>query len=805
MSNWTAYAKWQKFFASFFQKRRPSFFFLMAYVCVMANQRDVEGIRPYDHSAGGWDALRAVAATLRAQGVVTKGAKTLLNNNQPDGFDCPGCAWPDPKHTSSFEFCENGAKAVSWEATKKRTTPEFFGTHTVADLWNWSDYALEGQGRLTHPMAYDAATDHFVPIGWDEAFARIGAALRALPDPNMAEFYTSGRASNEAAFLFQLFARAYGTNNFPDCSNMCHEATSVGLPDSIGVGKGTVTLEDFDHADLIISMGHNPGTNHPRMMGTLREASRRGVPIIVFNPLKERALERFASPQDPVEMATFSSTPIASVYHQVRNGGDLAVLKGMMKRVLELDAADLAAGGAGVLDHAFIAEHTLGLDELRADLAATQWAEIETSSGLSRAAIEGAADLYARAERVILCYGMGLTQHSNGTSNVQQIANLLLLRGNIGREGAGICPLRGHSNVQGDRTVGITEKPSAALLDGIERAFGFRPPAAHGHDAVAAVQAIIAGTSRALICLGGNLAVAMSDPEATFAGMRKLDLAVHCATKLNRSHLLLARESIILPVRGRTELDVQASGAQSVTVEDSMSMVHASRGRLPPASEQCRSEPAIVAGMAKATLQGRFGVDWDAMVADYDLIRDKIEIVFPDFHDFNRRVREPGGFRLDVAASRREWRTPSGRAHFLVAPALDEDPRRTGPGILTLMTLRSHDQYNTTIYGLDDRYRGVFGRRDVLFLHADDLAARGLSHGDVVDVEAVPPPDEIAAPPRMVRGLTAIAFDIPRGSAAAYYPETNGLVALASHDRRSGTPAYKSVPVRVTLAAEKVA
>jgi molybdopterin-dependent oxidoreductase alpha subunit len=739
---------------------------------------------------------------LRDQGVLAKGARTLLNNNQPDGFDCPGCAWPDPKHTSSFEFCENGAKAVSWEATSKRATPDFFAAHTVSELYGWTDFALEGEGRLTHPLAYDRDSDRFLPIGWDVAFERIGAALRALPDPDMAEFYTSGRASNEAAFLFQLFARAYGTNNFPDCSNMCHEATSVGLKESVGIGKGSVTLEDFEHTDAIFSIGHNPGTNHPRMMDTLRHAARRGVPIVVFNPLRERALERFASPQDPVEMATFGATPIASAYHQLRNGGDLAVLKGLMKRLLELDAADISAGGAGVLDRDFITEHTQGITALTADLVAASWEDIERASGLTRDAIGSAAEIYAKAKRVIICYGMGVTQHRHGTENVQQIANLLLLRGNIGRPGAGICPLRGHSNVQGDRTVGITEKPSKALLDGIERAFGFRPPAAHGHDSVAAVEAMLSGKSRALIALGGNLAVAMPDPDATFAGFRKLDLAVHMATKLNRTHLLLATESFILPVLGRTELDVQAGGAQSVTVEDSMSMVHASRGRLPPASTNLRSEPAIVAGIAKATLQGRYGIDWDSMVANYDRIRDAIEVVFPEFADFNKRVRVPGGFRLDVPSSQRIWRTETGKAQFLVADGLARDGTSSGKNVLNLMTIRSHDQYNTTIYGLDDRYRGVFGRRDVLFMNSDDLSACGIAHGDRIDVEAVVDATKPASASRVVREFTAVAHDIPSGSAAAYYPETNRLVALDDHDPRSGTPSYKSVRVRVVRSAE---
>ena len=568
----------------------------------MTAKGSAEGIHDFDGPAGGWGALRAVARALREQMDTVSGGKLLLRNNQPDGFDCPGCAWPDPKHTSAFEFCENGAKAVSWEATKKRATPAVFAAHTVSELLSWSDRDIENLGRLTHPMVYDRASDRYVEIGWDDAFAKIAAGLNALPDPNMAEFYTSGRASNEAAFLFQLFVRAYGTNNFPDCSNMCHEATSVGLPQSIGIGKGTVSLEDFDHAEAIFSIGHNPGTNHPRMMTTLREAAKRGAPILVFNPLRERALERFASPQDPVEMATFRSTPIASAYYQVKVGGDAAALKGIMKAVLERDAAELAAGKPSILDRAFIAEHTNGFEALRADLEATDWAEVVAASGLDRAALEEAARVYCAAKSVIVAYGMGVTQHRRGTENVQQIANLLMLRGNFGRPGAGICPLRGHSNVQGDRTVGIDEKAPAALHVGIKRHFGFDPPSAHGHNAVEAIQAMAAGRSKVMIALGGNLAVAMSDPAATFAAMRRLDLAVHIATKPNRSHLLLAQESIILPCLGRTELDQQASGPQSVTVEDSMSMVHASTGRLPPPSPQVRSEPAIVAGIAKARL-----------------------------------------------------------------------------------------------------------------------------------------------------------------------------------------------------------
>jgi molybdopterin-dependent oxidoreductase alpha subunit len=754
----------------------------------MAKRRTVPGITDYDSPAGGWGALRATAKAVREQMELIEAPLLLYRTNKPDGFDCPGCAWPDKEHTSTFQFCENGAKAVTWEATKKRVTPEFFAANTVTSLRDWTDHELEDQGRLTHPLAYDAASDTYRAIPWEDAFARIGAVLRALPDPNQVEFYTSGRASNEAAFLYQLFAREFGTNNFPDCSNMCHEATSAGLPASIGIGKGTVSLEDFDHCELIIAIGHNPGTNHPRMMGTLHEVARRGAPIVVFNPLRERALERFADPQSPVEMGTLGSTPIASAYYQVTVNGDAAALQGIMKALLEMDTN---AGGS-VLDHAFIAEHTRGFELLAAQLVATPWPQIEADCGLSRADLEQVAALYAKSSATIVTYGMGVTQHLNGTSNVQQIANLLLMRGNFGKPGAGICPLRGHSNVQGDRSVGITEKPGKALLEGIEREFGFTPPSAHGHDVVAAMQAIIEGRSTVLISLGGNLVVAMPDPELCYPAMRRLDLAVHVATKLNRSHLLVGRESLLLPCLGRTEEDRQATGPQSVTVEDSMSMVHASRGRLPPASAELRSEPAIVAGMAAATLPAS-KVPWQELVADYDRIRDRIEAVLPDFARYNQRIRQPGGFRLPLPPTLRQWPTPSGKAQFL--PAAPRVPRRTpSPGEtapLKLTTIRSHDQYNTTIYGYDDRYRGVFGRRDVVFMNAQDLADRGIEHGDRIDIETALDTSRVLR----LRGFTAVAYDIARGSVAAYYPEANALVPLEHHDRASGTPSYKSVPV----------
>jgi len=750
---------------------------------------NLTGIQRYDAPAGGWGALKATAQAVADQMRIAEAPVLLLRTNKPDGFDCPGCAWPDKAHTSTFQFCENGAKAVTWEATKKRVTPEFFAAHTVTELLTWSDHKLEDAGRLTHPLRYDATSDTYQPISWDAAFAHIGRALSSLPDPDMVEFYTSGRASNEAAFLLSVFAREFGTNNFPDCSNMCHEATSVGLPQAIGIGKGTVSLDDFDACDLIISMGHNPGTNHPRMMGTLHECARRGVPIIVFNPLRERALERFADPQDPIEMGTFGSTRIASTYYQVKVGGDAAALKGIMKALVE---ADRQAPGA--LDHAFIAEHTNGFDAYVQDLDNTDWADIEQVSGLARAELEQVAAAYAKSKATIVTYGMGITQHARGTQNVQQIAALLLMRGNFGKPGAGICPLRGHSNVQGNRSVGITEKIDPVMFDNFEKTFGFRPPERHGHDAVDGMKAMVNGDARVLICLGGNLAMALSDTHQCEAGMRRLDLTVHMNTKLNRSQLLIGRDAIILPVLGRTESDVQASGAQSITVEDSMSMVHASRGKLTPASEHLRSEPAIIAGIAAATLPAS-RVPWLYLVEDYGRIRDLIEQVYPDFHDYNERILKPGGFRLPLPPTERIWKTRSGRAEFLPFKGLREDPA-TASGSLKLTTLRSHDQYNTTIYGLDDRYRGVFGRRDVLFMNASDLTRHGLEPGDEVELQT----DLPGQSHRRLR-LTAIAYDIAAGSVGAYYPEANDLCPLDYQDKQSGTPSYKSIPVVIRKVA----
>ncbi len=751
-------------------------------------RRVVPGIQPYDGPAGGWGALKATAIAIRTQMDALEAPATLLRTNQPDGFDCPGCAWPDKEHKSTFQFCENGAKAVTWEATTKRVTPEFFARHTVSELWQKSDFELEAYGRITHPMVYHRQSDTYRPVPWEEAFTRIGEKLRQL-DPDAVEFYTSGRTSNEAAWLLQLFARELGTNNFPDCSNMCHEATSTGLPRSIGIGKGTVSLDDFDKTELVIAIGHNPGTNHPRMMGTLHELSRRGVPIIVFNPLRERALERFADPQSVMEMATLGSTNIASTYYQVKAGGDAAALKGIAKHLLEMD---------GALDEEFISAHTQDFDAFAADIAATPWTAIELESGLARADLESVARAYAKSDATIITYGMGITQHNKGTANVRLIADLLLLRGNIGKPGAGICPLRGHSNVQGNRTVGITEKPTAAFLSRIEEVFGFTPPSKHGHDAVAATQAMIAGEAKAMICLGGNFAVAMPDHERVFSAMQKLDLSVHVGTKLNRTHLLVAQETWLFPCLGRTELDIQRTGRQSITVEDSMSMVHASSGKLKPASPHLLSEPAIVAGLARATLPAS-KVAWEELVANYDNIRDLIEQTIPGFTRYNQRIRTPGGFRLPLPPTERVWPTATGKAMFSVFEGVDENARGEGENVLRMVTLRSHDQYNTTIYAMDDRYRGVSGRRDILFMNEEDMAGLGLEHGDRVDIETALPNST-----QRLEDITLVAWSIARGTVGAYYPEANVLVPLDYIDKESGTPSYKSVPVRLQLRSKEI-
>ncbi|UKE52096.1 FdhF/YdeP family oxidoreductase [Xanthomonas translucens] len=757
-------------------------------------------IQPYTQPAGGWGALRAVASHLLQQDVAVQGAKTLLHANQPDGFDCPGCAWPDRDHTSTFEFCENGAKAVAAEATARRATPELFAQHSVTQLAKYSDYWLEGQGRLTHPLRYDSASDHYVPVSWDAAFALIATHLNGLASPDEAIFYTSGRTSNEAAFLYQLFVREFGTNNFPDCSNMCHEPSGTALKSQIGVGKGTVSLHDFELADAIFIFGQNPGTNHPRMLGELRQAAKRGAAIVSFNPLRERGLEKFADPQDKLQMLHNGSTRISSDYFQLKIGGDLAAVKGIIKHVLERDAEAARAAQPRLLDLQFITRHTANFDAFAAEVIAEPWATIVEESGLSEAELRHAGEIYLKSERLIACWGMGITQHKHSVATIHMIANLLLLRGHLGRPGAGACPVRGHSNVQGDRTMMIYEKPPAAFLDRLQQVFGFEPPRASGFDTVGAIEAMGDGRARTFFGMGGNFATATPDTEATHRALRRCDLTVHVTTKLNRSHLVHGRDALILPCLGRTEIDIQEGGPQSVSVEDSMSMVHLSAGINPPASPELLSEPAIVARLAEATLGTRSAIRWRWLVADYDRIRELIAQVFEDFADFNTRVRVPGGFRLSNTARDRVWDTPEGRAVFKVHAVPTDNPihraRRQHPQqpVFTLATTRSHDQYNTTIYGLDDRYRGVFGERRVLFINAADIADLGLQAGAWVDLESLGE-DGVQ---RHARRFLLVAYNIPRGCLAAYYPETNGLVPLSSFADEARTPTSKSIPVLVT-------
>jgi molybdopterin-dependent oxidoreductase alpha subunit len=747
-------------------------------------------------AAGGWGALKSCGKQLLNSGSPLSGARAMLKANQPDGFDCPGCAWGDPEHGSSFEFCENGVKAVSWEATEKRATPAFFAAHTVSELRRQSDYELELNGRLTHPMRYDAASDRYLPVTWQDAFAEIGGILQSFDSPDRAEFYTSGRASNEAAFLYQLFVRAYGTNNFPDCSNMCHEASGVALRQSIGVGKGTVLLEDFEKADAIFVIGQNPGTNHPRMLGDLRRAAVRGAQIVVFNPVKERGLERFSDPQDKLQMLRGGATDIASDYLQPQLGGDMAAVRGMSKAVLAAEAAAVAAGRPSVLDHAFIAEHCEGFDAYLAAVEATSWDDIISQSGLTREAIERAADVYMQAERVICTWAMGITQHLHSVATIREISNFMFLRGNVGKPGAGLCPVRGHSNVQGDRTVGINEKPPAAFLDALEKEFGFAVPRANGHNVLAAIGAMLDGSAQAFIGLGGNFARATPDSALVEQALRKLKLTVHVATKPNHSHLMPGDVSFILPCLGRTEIDLNSAGnSQLVSVEDSMSMVHGSAGINRPASPHLLSEVAIVAGMAASTV-GSDLINWAALADDYDLIRRHIEATIPGFEDFNARLRKPRGFHLRNTAAHREWVTPTGKATFSDIALPSETVNQAAlkrHDHFALQTFRSHDQYNTTVYGLDDRYRGVYGERQVIFMHPEDVKALSAAAGERVDV-VCEYDDGIA---RVASDFRLVPYDIPRGSIAGYYPELNVLVPIGSAGEESDTPTSKSVMVSV--------
>jgi len=747
--------------------------------------------KTYDHPAGGWGAAAATAKVLMEQSVITKGSRALLSMNQPGGFKCPSCAFPDPECKKALEFCENGAKALAFEATKFRVTRAFFEKHTVSDLMKQTDYWLEMQGRLTEPMRYDPVSDRYVPCEWNEAFELIGRHLRALESPHHAEFYTSGRTPNEAAFLYSIFVREFGTNNFPDCSNMCHEPTSRGLPASIGVGKGTVVMEDFEHAEAIFVIGQNTGTNSPRMMTNLVEAIKRGVPIVAVNPMPERALIRFTEPQDVLQMATFGSTKIASEFVHIRIGGDLALLKGMMKVMFEHEAR-----GEKVIDHAFIARHTTGFESVREDALAQSWADIVETSGVNEEQIRRVAEIYMRSNATMICYGMGLTQHQEGSRLLQQVANLLLMKGNFGKPGAGISPIRGHSNVQGDRTVGIDEKPTPDYLDRVRDVFGFDPPREHGHHAVESVAAMQDGTAKVFIGMGGNFIRAVPDTDQSYAAMRKLALTVAITTKLNRGHLVHGREALMLPVISRSETIRTAAGEQFVTIEDSMAKVTASRGILQPASPHLRSEVEIVCRMAMATLPDS-KVPWSSYIDDYGLIRDKIAEVYPDIYSgFSQKIKEPKGFHLDVPPRRLVWPTPNGKANFLLFPGLQVNAPVADPTMLRLATVRSHDQFNTTIYSYNDRYRGVYNDRMVLFMNAEDRAVRGLEARSVVALETISG-DGVR---RRVDGLTVLDYPMPRGAVAGYYPELNPLLPLEYYDKISGTPAAKSIPVRVIAA-----
>ena len=766
-----------------------------------ADQTPTPRYKPYKGPAGGWGALISVAQAWLTSDNALKNLRMMLKTNQNGGFDCPGCAWGDSPESGMVKFCENGAKAVNWEATKRRVDAAFFAKYSVSALLEQSDYWLEYQGRLTEPMRYNAETDHYEPISWDAANSVIARHLLNLSSPNEAEFYTSGRASNEAAYLYQLFVRAFGTNNFPDCSNMCHEASGVALAQSIGVGKGTVTFDDFEHADAIFVLGQNPGTNHPRMLEPLREAVKRGAQVVCVNPLKERGLERFQHPQHPLEMLTNGDRPTNTAYLRPALGGDMALLRGMAKFLLQWERDAQAAGEPAVFDHAFLNEHTSGILDYISSLDDTSWEHIVEQSGLTLVDIERAARMYLKGKNVIMCWAMGITQHRHSVQTIQEIANLMLLRGNIGRPGAGLCPVRGHSNVQGDRTMGINERPPVAFLDALERRFNFKVPRENGHNVVEAIHAMLEGRAKVFIGLGGNFAQATPDSPRTAEALRNCDLTVQISTKLNRSHLMHGKEALILPCLGRTDIDHQAEGPQAVTVEDSFSMVHASNGQLKALSNQMRSEPAIIAGIAAATL-GTHPIDWNWVVADYGRIRELIADTIAGFKDFNTRIQNPGGFYLGNSAGARQWNTPTQRANFrinaLPQDLIDARTRATGklPDLI-LQSMRSHDQYNTTIYGLDDRYRGVKGQRDVLFVNEADIIRLGFKPGQKVDIVSIWDDQH----ERRVKNFTLLAFDIPAGQAAAYYPEVNPLVPLESTGDGSHTPTSKFVAICLEAAS----
>ncbi|MGW2185860.1 FdhF/YdeP family oxidoreductase [Streptomyces sp. NPDC001719] len=743
--------------------------------------QDAPEVAAPQHAAAG---LPAVAHSLRMahqQMGVKRTALTLLKVNQKDGFDCPGCAWPEGEKRHAAEFCENGAKAVAEEATLRRVTPDFFAAHPVTDLATRSGYWLGQQGRLTQPMHLAEGSDHYEPITWERAFDIIAEELHALASPDEAVFYTSGRTSNEAAFLYQLFAREFGTNNLPDCSNMCHESSGSALSETIGIGKGSVLLEDLHQADLIIVAGQNPGTNHPRMLSALEKAKAGGAKIITVNPLPEAGMERFKNPQNARGLSGLG-TPLTDLFLQIRLGGDQALFRTLNRLILETE---------GALDTEFIAEHTHGFEEFATAARTADWDETLRATGLRREEIERALEMILASRRTIVCWAMGLTQHKHAVPTIREVVNFLLLRGNIGRPGAGVCPVRGHSNVQGDRTMGIFERPAPAFLDALQKEFGFTPPREHGLDVVRAIRAIRDGQAKVFLAMGGNFVSATPDTDVTEAAVRRARLTVHVSTKLNRSHVVTGARALILPTLGRTERDHQAGGDQFVTVEDSMGMVHASRGRLRPASPQLLSETAIVCRLARRTLGPRSTTPWEDFEKDYGTIRDRIARVIPGFEDFNARVARPGGFTLPHAPrDERRFPTTTGKANFTAA---DVEYPRAPQGRLLLQTLRSHDQYNTTIYGLDDRYRGIKNGRRVVLVNPDDAAELDLADGTYADLVS----EWTDGSERRAPGFRVVHYPTARGCAAAYYPETNVLVPLDHTADTSNTPASKSLVIRL--------
>ncbi|MGF0238112.1 FdhF/YdeP family oxidoreductase [Rhodococcus sp. IEGM1300] len=754
--------------------------------------------KPYRHASGGWGSANSVMKILWREQAFSKAPKALLKQNKPDGFACVSCAWAKPGHPHALEFCENGAKATAWELTSKKTDPAFFANHTLSELRQWQDYDLEQQGRLTHPMRYDSTSDRYRDTTWEEAYRDIGAKLKTM-EPDSVVFYASGRASLETSFMYQLFARAYGTNNLPDSSNMCHESTSVGLQESIGVPVGTVTLDDFNHTDCLFFFGQNVGSNAPRMLHQLQDVRKRNVPIITFNPLRERGLERFVNPQSPTEMLTPESTVISTQYHQVAIGGDTAAMIGIAKALLELDDDAQRDGGNSILDNDFIAKHTEGFEAFATSVRTHHWQHIERKSGLSRGALEAAATTYARSKRVMMIYGMGLTQHRHGVENVQMVVNLLLMRGNIGKPGAGVCPVRGHSNVQGQRTVGITEDPKKVPTELIEQHFGFKVPQQLGLCTVDACEGILAGEVRGFIGLGGNFLRAIPDTARMEPAWQTLELNVQIATKLNRTHLIPANNAWLLPCLGRIEIDRQNGTEQTYTTEDSTGCIHGWRGNAEPVGPHIKAETSIVAGLALATLPAGHSIDWQAWCDDYSKIRTAISTIYPAiFHDMESRMAEPGGFHRPIAAARREWSTKSGKAQFITPVTLNEDddttPEVMPRDVLQLMTLRSNDQFNTTIYGYEDRFRGISGTREVVFMHLNDIVRLGFEVGERVLITTAVEPEV----KRQVGPFEIVAYDIPEGCAAAYYPECNSLVPLWHHAERSKVPAAKSVPVRMS-------